>query len=48
MFLVLVQAGKVERSNHSFSCAFSVSPPEETEECIMLWVPRGAKCIGTG
>jgi len=36
MYLVLVQAGKVKRSNHSSSCAFSVSPPEETEECIML------------
>lgn len=27
---------RVERSNHSFPCAFSVSPPEETEECIAL------------
>lgn len=30
------------------SCAFSVFPPEETEECAMQRVPRGAKWIGTG
>lgn len=36
MCLALLQAGEVERSNHSFSSPFSVFSPEDAEECAVL------------